>query len=72
MLERILACCAAFSASARSNAAAYRLEQLPAIQAVLQKNAQNFTALLSQSVDFSAQLTLLQQAIVENPAVADS
>ncbi|OZN24620.1 DNA mismatch repair protein MutS [Actinobacillus seminis] len=67
-MERILARIALRSARPRDlTRLRTALEQLPAIQAILQKNAQNFTALLSQSVDFSAQLTLLQQAIVENP-----
>lgn len=67
-MERILARVALRSARPRDlTRLRTALEQLPAIQTILQKNAQNFTALLSQFADFSAQLTLLQQAIVENP-----
>ena len=67
-MERILARVALRSARPRDlTRLRTALEQLPAIQTILQKNAQNFTALLSQFSDFSAQLTLLQQAIVENP-----
>ncbi|MCI7717740.1 DNA mismatch repair protein MutS [[Pasteurella] aerogenes] len=67
-MERILARVALRSARPRDlTRLRTALEQLPAIQTILQKNAQNFTALLSQFADFSVQLTLLQQAIVENP-----
>ncbi|MFZ7215787.1 DNA mismatch repair protein MutS [[Pasteurella] aerogenes] len=67
-MERILARVALRSARPRDlMRLRTALEQLPAIQTILQKNAQNFTALLSQFADFSVQLTLLQQAIVENP-----